>query len=246
MKIVVIFLGVVVGVILFLSVVGLLLWYNIKKKAKQLGLGNLNIHDLQKIKAEESERSRSVSGMTKLLLPNIIRDFPDFNENRLYHMTEDGLRNIFRAITEKNTSFLDDVPLLKESISNMINDCKNNQIEQEYRDIKFHDFALKDYYKEDGCATIVVSTSVEYYYSKKENGKIVIDDRYKKQTRYACKFIYIYDESQFNDYEKVITANCPNCGAVIKSLGHKYCEFCGSEIKDINLKTWTFSYYDEY
>ena len=214
-----------------------------------MGLGNININDLMKQVSNlknVSDNNYNVSGMTKIFLPMIVRDFPEFNENRIYNMTEEGLRIIFNAITNKDTKKLNKIPLLETSIRNMIDDYEKNHIDISYSDILFHDFAIKDYTKENGVVTLTISTSLEYYYKKINNGKIEIDNRYKKQTRYACKFIYIYDESLFKDYEKVISINCPNCGAVIKKLGSKSCDYCGSDLKEINLKTWAFSSYEEY
>ncbi len=250
MNALIIFLGVVIGIILFLGIIALIIWSKIKASARAVGINDVSIKNITRqmhqIKEEDSTRHRSASGMTELLLPNIIRDFPEFNENQIYNMTESSLRTIFESITNKDTSGLNKVPLLKESLNSLINDYRNNGIDVEYRDIIFHEFAIKDYTKEQGVATVTISTTLEYYYKKTNNGNVVIDDRYKKQTRYACKFIYIYNESLFKDYEKVIVTNCPNCGAVIKGLGHKYCEYCGTAIKEINLKAWTFSNYEEY
>lgn len=250
MKFIIIFLGIVVGVILFLGIIAGIIWYNVKKTTKKMGLGNIKLSnitsEMDRLKSEDSNRVRSVSGMTKLLLPTIIKDFPEFNENQLYNITEDSIRTIFKAISNKDKKILSKIPLMQNSIANLIDDYKENNIDIEYSDITFYDFAIKDYSKEDGVATVSVSTSLSYYYKKSKDGKIEINDRYKKQTRFACKFIYIYDESLVKDYEKVIVTNCPNCGAVIKSLGHKYCDYCGSQIKEINLKAWAFSSYEEY
>lgn len=227
----------------------LIIWYSIKRKLRSLGFDD-NIKNLSEtmhtLKLEDSKRARSASGMTKVLLPTIRRDFPEFNENRLYNLTEESLRIIFRALTEKRTDELAKVPLLKENITMMLDDMRKNDIAHIYRDIIFHDFAIKDYHRDNGVATITVSVSLEYYYRKTKNEAILIDDKYKRQTRYACEFIYIYNESLVKDYEKVLATNCPNCGAVIKSLGHKYCEYCGTAIKEINLKAWAFSSYKEY
>ncbi len=240
-----------VVILLFLLIVftGLMIWYHIKRKLRSLGLDD-DIKNLSEtmhtLKLEDSKRARSASGMTKVLLPTIRRDFPEFNENRLYNMTEESLRVIFRALTEKRTDELTKVPLLKDNITMMLDDMKRSDIAHIYRDIVFHDFAIKDYHRADGVATITVSVSLEYYYRKTKNEAILIDDKYKRQTRYACEFIYVYNESLVKDYEKVLATNCPNCGAVIKSLGHKYCEYCGTAIKEVNLKAWAFSSYKEY
>lgn len=246
----IIFLGIVVGIVVFLGIVFFIVWYKLKKAMHKAGLGNLKLNNIVSsmvdIKESESKRVRSISGMSKLLIPNIIKDFPEFNENQLYNMTEESMRIVFDALSNKDKSSLNEIPLVRNSIIKIIDDYKDNNIDVKYSDIIFHKFAIKDYNKSDGVATITVSTSLEYYYEKNVDGKCSVNSRYKKQTRYSCKFIYIYDESLFKDHEVVLGVNCPNCGASITNLGHKHCDYCGSSIKEINLKSWAFSSYEEY
>lgn len=252
MKILAILLGIFIIVVLVLIIVVLSIWFRIKRKARSLGLDNINLNfkdmkrEVEQIKESESHRAKTVSGMTNILKPNIIKDFPEFNENRLYNLAEEDLRIIFTAITNLDSTGLDKIPLVRPLIESKIDDYKSNNIKEEYHDVVFHKFALKDYTKIDGVATIVVSTSVEYYYSKSVNGVQKVDSRYKKQARYSCKFIYIYDESKVKDHQNVIATNCPNCGAVISMLGQKQCKYCGSAVREINLKAWAFSSYEEY
>lgn len=250
---IIIFLGIIIGVILFLGIIAFLIWQRVKKTAHKMGFTNINkisdiTSEMDRLKEEDSHRARSVSGMTSLLLPHIIKDFPEFNENMIYNMTEESIRCIFESLSNLDKSKLDKVPLVKQNISDMIDNYEKNNIIVNYSDIIFHDFAIKEYDEKDGVATVTVSTSLEYYYHKKQDNDIKIDNtRYKKQTRLSCKFIYIYDESIINDSEKkVLGINCPNCGSAIKVLGHKYCEYCGTAVKEINLKSWAFSSYDEY
>lgn len=245
-----IFFGTIVGILLFLGIAILIIYVKIKKTARNVGLGSINFKDVANfcngIMEEESKKSKTISGMTNLLLPSIRRDFPEFNENLLFNMTEESLRTIFDSLNNKDKTELEELPLIKDNVSIMIDDYIENNIDVNYSDVIFHEFAIKDYNKISGVATITVTTSVEYYYSKKVADKSENESRYKKQTRYSCKFIYIYDESLVKDELKVLSTNCPNCGAVIKRLGHKNCEYCGTAIKEVNLKAWAFSSYQEY
>ena len=43
----------------------------------------------------------------------------------------------------------------------------------------------------------------------------------------------------------VNTAICPNCGAPVKTLGEKFCQFCGTAIKEINIRSWKFNSVNE-
>ena len=67
----------------------------------------------------------------------------------------------------------------------------------------------------------------------------------KKQTRYTCKFIYVFDENKFKKDALVLTIRCPNCGAPLKGLGKIKCTYCGSDVDPINLKAWKMASYSE-
>lgn len=202
--------------------------------------------EMERIRQEDSTKIKSISGMTALLLPNIRADFPEFNEEELYSKAESSLRQIFNAIENKDIKMVEKLPLMRDSISQKIHDYESNNITERFDDIVFHKFSLFQYEKKDGVATITVSIALEYYYQKKQNDKVLEDfTKYKRQTRYQCKFIYIYDETKVGD-AKVLAINCPNCGAAIKVLGHKYCDYCGSAVQEVNLKSWEFSSYKEF
>lgn len=251
LKLLMILIGVILGVVLFLGIIALILYGNLKSAFRKLGFKVNNLSDMademNKIKREDSTRARSISGMTNLLLPTIRSDFPDFNEKELFSMTEASLRKVFNAIEEKNKDYVNDLPLIKSSVSNIIDDYSTANITVHYDDIEFHQFAIYKYEKKDGVATITVSTSIGYYFQKEKDNQIIEgDNKLKKQTRYQCNFIYIYDDTKVSNDVKTLAINCPNCGATIKALGHKYCEYCGTTIKEVNLKSWEFSSYEEF
>ena len=57
--------------------------------------------------------------------------------------------------------------------------------------------------------------------------------------------IYIIDENKI-DYHARVGLNCPNCGAPIKNLGLKTCDYCGSGVIDIVKKTWFLNNFREF
>ena len=248
MKILFIFLGVLLGVIVFLLIIALIIWTKIKASARKMGLNDINFRNIfDEIKKginEDRYNEKHISGMTKLLIPNIERDFKTFNESELYNKTETGLRTIFNSLEKKEIN--NTLPLLKGKLNEIINDYKSSEINVSYDDIVFHKFALKKYYKKDGVATIQVQTSLEYYYKKEKNHKIIENySQYKKQTRYTVDFIYVYDITQVKDYTRVLGVHCPNCGAPLTKLGDKICDYCHSGVEDLNLKNWMMSAYHE-
>lgn len=249
----IIFLGVVVGIVIFLGIVFFVIYAKIKIAAKEHGVDDISINRFMELKKELSETPVTVSGMTNLLLPMIRNDFADFQESQLYNLAEKNLRIIFTSLSNKDKSELDSVPLVKDSISNMIDEYMRNDIDVNYRDVKFHNFAIKNYEKKQGIATVTIGVSVEYYYDKVTKNKKSNYSKLKKQTRYECKYIYIYDESLVEDNLNFLGINCPTCGGPIQSLRSKHCEYCGTLLSfkgptdnQVNEKIWALSSYKEY
>ncbi len=248
MKLLVILLGTILGIIAFLLIIFLIIWAKIKASARKLGLDNVNLSnvfdEIKKGMHDSNYNQKHISGITKLLKPNIERDFKTFNESELYTKAETGLRTIFNSLEEKQVK--NELPLLKEQLREIINDYKISKINVKFDDVVFHNFALKKYYKKDGVATIQVQTSLEYYFKKEKDNKIVENySNYKKQTRYTVDFIYVYDITQVKDYTRVLGVHCPNCGAPLTKLGDKICDYCHSGVEDLNLKNWMMSAYHE-
>ena len=247
MKFLGIVLGTILGIILFLGLIAFIIYKKITKFGKDLGFGNMS--EIKKLIKEGEDRynneHKHVSGMTKLLIPKIVNDFPNFSESELYNKAEVSLLAIFRSLEEKKVSNIDELKLIKGNLNEIINDYKQNKITVSYDDIKFHDHAIKYYKKDDGAMNITVSTSLEYYYEKKNDENILVKkDSHKKQTAYTLEFIYIYDPDKYSG-ENLMGIHCPNCGAPVKKLGEKVCSYCGSGLEDINLKHWYVSSYEE-
>lgn len=241
-------LGTIIGIILFLGLIVFIIYKKITKFGNDLGFGNIS--EIKNLIKEGEERynneHKHVSGMTKLLVPKIVKDFPNFSESELFNKAEVSLLAIFRSLEEKKVSNIDELKLIKSNLKEIINDYKQNKITVSFDDIKFHEHAIKYYKKNSGVINITVSTSLEYYYEKKDDKKIIVKkENHKKQTLYTLEFIYIYDPEKYDSNQTLIGVHCPNCGAPVKSLGEKVCAYCGSGLEDINLKHWYISSYKE-
>ena len=246
-------LGVLIGFIIVIVILASIIFMIYKKITATItdtiGIKNANeiknaAKNIKNLKDEEYTREKNVSGMTKLLEPEILKDFPEFNKDLLFTIIEKELRKVFNSLENKSISSLEDdsesiiiLPKVKEQIEDM----KSTNTTVRYDDVVFHRHAIKKYLKSQGIATIETSTTLEYYYynSKKENNNL------KKQTRYTCEFIYIYDETKFEDKKGYFTISCPNCGAPIRGLTNQICEYCTTKVHPINLKLWKMSSYKE-
>lgn len=246
MNFIMILLGTIIGILLFLFIVGFFVYRKIKKTANNFGYGSLKsiAEEIRRETIEAKTTPKQISGVTELMKRKIASDFPNFSDSELFSKAETDLRTIFNIIESKEQkgSFI----ILNDQLKEIIEDYKTNNIIVKYDDIKFHKFSIKDYNKKDGVATIKLATSVEYYYTKKKDNKIIEEyNDYKKQTRYSMDYIYVYDTSLIKDYKKVIGITCPNCGAPVKDLGDKVCRYCNTGLEDINLKNWFISSYKE-
>lgn len=248
MDILIIFLAVILGVIIFLTLLFLILKNKFTNFLKSIGYTNLNAlkYEIKKGEIESKTNHKHVTGMTKLLIPKIVKDFPNFSESELYTKVETSLLAIFNSLENKKIQNSEELVLIKEKLKETIEDYKTNKINVTYDDIIFHKHALKYYKKENGALNISISTSLEYYYKKEQDKKVISDySEYKKQTRYTTEFIYVYDPEKIVKNQNLIGINCPNCGAPVKDLGNKKCRYCGSGLEDINLKSWHISSYKE-
>lgn len=243
----IIFFGVVLGVLIFLTALVLIVKNKIKNILNKFGYNNLNQIQEQIKQGELAYKTdpKHVTGMTKLLIPRIVQDFPNFSENELYNKVETDLLSIFNSLENQKLENNSGLVLIKEKLNQKIKDMKENKIIEKYDDIKFHRHALKYYKNKDGVLNISVSTSLEYYYIKKINGKLINKDEYKKQTVYTTEYIYVYDINKISKNQNLIGINCPNCGAPVKDLGNKVCRYCNSGLEDINLKAWNIAIYKE-
>ena len=127
------FLGAILGIIVIITVLVLIVYSYMKKiigKSKTKELINL-AKNAKMIQNEEYTRVKNVNGMTKLLEPEIIRDFPDFNRELLFSKVESNLIKIFNAIQYKTISNIkddDELKLLYFKVEDNIKKLKlNNQ-----------------------------------------------------------------------------------------------------------------------
>jgi hypothetical protein len=233
--------------IVALIVVILLLIFSVYYKFKRtLGISDFNsfIDEVKQNDRNNYSTKKDIFGMTRIIEPLIVKDFPDFNLKHLYSSIETNLTSILNAKTKLDTSYLNKgLSLIKGRIVKEINDMKDEGIIQKYTSIRFNDHALKTYKKSNGTATITTTSSVSYNYESNLDERKYNDLRC--ETKYECEFIYIYDEDKFKEKQKSFGVHCPNCGAPVKGLGDLTCTYCGSEVQKVNLRHWEMASFKE-
>ena len=167
-----------------------------------------------------AETPKSVSGMTRLMEPQIMRDFPDFSWEEFKHRAENMLTSALLAITSGDvTTIVDASDTLKEQIRNRIGDNEASGVKENFEQIKIHQTEISNYHKEKGTCVITIQSSVEYFYSKMRGDELIAGSKERKtQTKYNTELIYIQD-SDLAEFDNAIGVSCPNCGAPIKGLG---------------------------
>lgn len=251
---------IIVAVIAVAAVVGAFAIYNgvkkLKRKISRATYGLINgMADVGKIaKAvsqikpsdlKEEEGPKSVSGMTSLALPRIAKDFPSFDYYEAKSRAELVLKTYLQAITEQDAAILSEgYSELRGRLRSEINSLSSQCQKDIYKNVKIHETQIKEYTKTSGKCLIRFETSIEYYYYRANTAGTVIsgDKDTKVQTKYNVDMIYIQDREKVElESDLGIGMNCPNCGAPLKMLGAKQCDYCGSGVTEINVKAWNFS-----
>ena len=192
-----------------------------------------------------AETPKSVSGMTRILRPQIERDFPDFSLEQFINKAENFLAAALSAVSSGDAGGLADVSeeALRQ-VENRIADNRKAGIREIYMQIKVHQTEVANYRKSSGSCVITFQSAVEHYHYREKDGRLVSGDRERKeQTKYNTELVYIQDERLAGG--SAVGTVCPNCGAPVSQLGNLRCEYCGLAVTPVNLKVWKLhSYYE--
>ena len=194
---------------------------------------------IENSKIEDENTHKSISSMESIYLDKIRTDFPDLNLNELKSRAEANIIDVLDTIESKKVENLNNknekvVAFTKHKIDDL------NDTKVKIDNINVHKTLLNKYEVSSGIATITFASSLEYFFKKgNEVG-------HKIQTRFKTEFIYIIDSSKLNNNVKGLGLNCPNCGAPVKTLGHKHCEYCNTGILEIVKKVWIINNIKEY
>lgn len=201
------------------------------------------IDGINKQKQEMSETPRSLHAMTSVYLPQIMRDFPQFDYELYKNKAKSLLRSYFTAVqTKKASALAEECSLtLKNYVQGIIEDLNSRNVKQIFSEVVIHDVQIARYIKTGATVTILFELSVGHFsYIEDNNGAVVVGDKtLKQQSVYEIGLVYVQDADKVGAAEGV-GINCPNCGAPIKNLGLKFCEYCGTSVVEVNVRAWKF------
>lgn len=239
----------VVGILLLSG--GVFAWYRVRKQVRIVSKAMFGTPSLKEGLEHQAdilaETPKSVSGMTKLCLPQIERDFPEFHWAQWKQRCENILKGYLSALERQNPACIEkDYEELRRQAEHQIEDQKRRGVREVYRQVRIHQTEISRYQKEAGLCMIKLQSAVEYYYEEKKVSREE-DEKDKteppqgsvrQQHRYNMELVYIQDITKVGDYATVLGATCPNCGAPITKLGSKFCEYCGTGVIPIDIRVW--------
>lgn len=188
-----------------------------------------------------AETPKSVTGMTRLMEPQIMRDFPDFSWDQFKGKAENMLKSALLSISAADVGKLvpDASEELKQQIENRIQENNAQGVRETFLEIQIHQTEIANYRHEKGKCIIVIQSSVGYYHYKEQSGVVIEGTKERKQQcKYNMELIYIQDVSEY-EFDNAVGTLCPHCGAPVVNLGNMYCDYCKSAVIPINIKVWS-------
>lgn len=181
-----------------------------------------------------AETPKSVIGMTKVYLPQIEQDFPEFHWLEFRQKCENTLKAYLEALEHQDLTYLGDASAqLRKQAALQIEELRDGGQSEHYRQVKIHGTEISRYTKREGLCIIGIQSALEYYHDT--HGE---QAQRKEQSRYNLEMVYVQDVTRVKEYATAIGVTCPNCGAPITKLGSKFCEYCGSAVIPVNDKVW--------
>ncbi|MBR1478358.1 MAG: zinc ribbon domain-containing protein [Lachnospiraceae bacterium] len=199
---------------------------------------------IQSTNMEYDNTPKSVGGATGIYLPQIMKDFPEFDFDEAKHRAENVLISYLEAIDELKPSILSEgLPELREKLTQLTEGLKRDNIRQYFKGVQVHKTEISRYYKEKGRCIVVFESALQFIHYITKDGELIRGSRTAiKQTRFNVEYIYVQDRDFVEKNQGTGTAlNCPNCGGPLPSLGAKICPYCDSPVVAFNIKTWNFS-----
>lgn len=250
-------------VILFIIIVIWVVVHNIRKKLRQVSRSLFNsdhlineITSLAKGKDQSTAfeaEPKSLNGMTDVCLPNIVRDFPEFNYSEVKAANEALIKAYLNSIEAQDTSSLSTRQVASSLVNKtqyIIDDLQSQGKHIFYNDIVIYNTEISDYSKGNGLCTVKLQSSVGFINFMRDSSGTTVNgsESSKRQAVFESDYTYIQDADKLmkSGMYGSFSLSCPNCGAPITNLGNKFCEYCGTGIKEININSWKFTNIEEH
>lgn len=243
---------IILVLLLVLFGLGFYVYRSIRRKASEYSSLLFGIPSLaegaRQLEQEAASTPKSVSSVTRLYLPSIMKDFPEFHYDEMKTRAENLLTSYLNSIDAGDAALLTEGTLeLQEQLKMRIYALKNQLKQEHFQEIKIHKMEIAQYRTAKGRCSIVLQAAVEYLHYVEKDGKVLSGKRdLTEQARYNVELLYIQDQETVENLgDAGLALNCPNCGAPLPGLGAKKCAYCDSPVVEFNLRTWNFSRVEE-
>lgn len=158
------------------------------------------------------EGPRSISAADRLLLPQVQRDFPEYNPELVLARVKQDAFTYYDSAREGRV-------LYKEGISHALRRTLPETLPKDVAGgIAVHRAALSAYDTAAEDKILTFQAAVEY---RNSAGTL-------RQRKLTLKYMAAFSEDLEAD---VHSFNCPSCGAPIPAIDEKRCQYCGSALK---------------
>ena len=179
----------------------------------------------------------SLCSMTRIYLPQIQADFPEFSWPEAKNRIQDAVLQLIQAIDAGDASRAGQISM---EAGNYAHEILSDSYQHNLKNVQIHDTVITHYDKKDGTCMISTETSVGYKESVTDSAGTLVRGNADRthQVVYQSQLLYVQDVKKSTSTTTALSAHCPNCGAPITNLGAKFCEYCKSAIEPVNVRVW--------
>lgn len=171
-------IGIVTGVLLLSG--GTYAWFRVRKQVRIFSKAVFGTPSLREGLEHQADilaaAPKSVTAMTRLCLPRIEEDFPEFNWLQWKQRCENMLRGYLEALETQDISKLDRrgglrgesgiSQELRRQTEFLIKEQMSRGVRERFGQVKIHQTEISRYQKEAGLCIIKLQSAVEYYYEE--------------------------------------------------------------------------------
>lgn len=224
--------------------------YRLKRASEDISMAVFGVKSIKTGIEQQAdllaETPKSVAGMTKVYLPQIEEDFPEFNWAQFRQKADNMLMQVLAAIDSGDMTRLSDASKeLQNQIRLQIDDLARRGQRERFSAVRIHKTEISHYIKSGGLCVLKLQSAAEYYHDVENIGaETTVHDggeavKRLEQTKYETELVYIQDIEKVKDRGSGISLTCPQCGAPVTRLGSKFCEYCGAGVSPVNIHVWS-------
>lgn len=195
---------------------------------------------IMELERESYNTPFSVSGGTSIYLPQIKKDFPDFDFKVVSKKAEQFFIAYFDALEKLSVQPLKKIAnteAIESRIQFEIDDLKERNEKVSIDGVKTNGISIWNYVKSTSSATITFQISMGYKYriESEKTGESGV-----AQVKYELDMSYLFEDSTKSSF----SLNCQNCGGPITDT-QTVCPFCGTGlVRNIEM-VWRVSGFEE-